>query len=485
MHRGFWSRFGSFAALAATLGVLGIVAAGCGSASGGNGGSNDSAAGLVPGDAVAFITVSTDTGGTQLKNAEAVLNKFPAHTKLVAALEKSLASSGANVAQLQSSLGPELDVAILNVAGKPAPVGFTKPKDSAGFTAALQKAKSEQIDGWTVFAQTQAALDAVKNRTSNLSDAQDYQDASKSLPGDTLASAFAGKSAFALAAPLAGKASSQAGSAAGALNLSKLGWVAGAVTSHDDGIELELHAHGTSAASLGSGSNPLTGEIPGGVLAAAAFSGSSSLSSLGDTALSQPGAASALSSAQKVLGVSVPDLVQAVNGPVILYVKAGAPLPEVTIVVKPADAQKAQHTVGTLLGKLTKGTTPTSTTVNGVTLQSVPLGPVSLYYGTFDGQLVLTDSQTAIGELQSKSNRLADDDTYKAAAKASGLPDSSPAWLYVDLQDTIPAVESLAALAGQKVPATVGPNLQPLKSLVAYGSTDADTTTAVLFLQTN
>ena len=91
--------------------------------------------------------------------------------------------------------------------------------------------------------------------------------------------------------------------------------------------------------------------------------------------------------------------------------------------------------------------------MNGVTLQSVSLGPVSIYYGVLDGQLVLTDSQTAIGELQSKSNRLADDDTFKAAKKASGLPDSSPAWLYVDLQDTIPAVESLATLAGQAGPA--------------------------------
>jgi hypothetical protein len=54
----------------------------------------------------------------------------------------------------------------------------------------------------------------------------------------------------------------------------------------------------------------------------------------------------------------------------------------------------------------------------------------------------------------------------------------------VDLQDTIPAVESLAALAGQAVPATVGPNLQPLKSLVVYGSADSGTTTAVIFLQT-
>ena len=220
------------------------------------------------------------------------------------------------------------------------------------------------------------------------------------------------------------------------------------------------------------------------MLAAASFNGSSGLSSLGASSLAKPGAASALAQVQKALGVSVQDIIDAVSGPGILYVKAGAPLPEVTLVVKPADAQKAQQTVGALIGKLAKGAKPTSTTVNGVTLQSVSLGPVSIYYGTFDGQLVLTDSQTAIGELQSKSNRLADDDTFKAAQKAAGLPDSASAWLYVDLQDTIPAVEGLATLAGQQVPPAVSPNLQPLKSFVAYGSADGDTTTAVVFLQT-
>jgi hypothetical protein len=469
--------------LFAVLTAVASVAAGCGGASGG-GGSSGSAVGLVPGDAIAFVTVATDTGGTQLKNAQAVLDKFPAHTKLIAAFEKSLASSGMNAAQLETAVGPEVDVAILKVDGKPVPVGFTKPKDVTAFTALLKKAKSEQISGWTVFASTQAALDAVKNRTTNLSDASDYQDASKSLPGDTLASAFAGKSAFALAGPLADKASSQAGAAASAIDLSKLGWVAGAVTSHDDGIELEFHAHSTPASSAASSSQSLAGEIPGGVLAAASFDGSRNVSSLSASALAQPGAASILAQVQKVLGVSVQDLVQAVNGPAILYLKAGAPLPEVTLVVKPADAQKAAQTVGALIGKFAKNAKPTSTTVNGVTLQSVPLGPVSLYYGVLDGQLVLTDSQTAIGELQSKSNRLADDDAFKAAKKASGLPDSSPAWLYVDLQDTIPAVESLATLAGQAVPPTVGPNLQPLKSLVVYGSSDSGTTTAVVFLQT-
>jgi hypothetical protein len=120
-----------------------------------------------------------------------------------------------------------------------------------------------------------------------------------------------------------------------------------------------------------------------------------------------------------------------------------------------------------------------------VTLQSVSLGPVSIYYGVWDGQLVLTDSQTAIGELQSKDNRLADDDNYKAAAKASGLPSSASSWLYIDLKDTIPAVESLAALAGQTLPPTIDPNLKPLQSFVVYGSADGSTSTAALFLQTN
>ncbi len=468
--------FGVLAALAA-------VTAGCGGASGG-GGNSGSAAGLVPGDAIAFITVSTDTGGTQLKNAQAVLDKFPAHTKLIASFDKAVASSGMSLAQLESSVGSELDVAILKIDGKPAPVGFTKPKDATAFAAQLKQAKSEQISGWTVFASTQAALDAVKNRTSNLSDASDYQDASKSLPGDTLATAFAGKSAFALAGPLAGKASSQAGAAASAINLSKLGWVAGAVTSHDDGIEIELHTHSTSATSATSSGDSLAGEIPGGVLAAASYDGSRNLSALGDTALGASGASSVLTQVQGVLGVSVQDIVDAVNGPAILYLKAGAPLPEVTVVVKPADAQKAAQTVGTLMAKFAKNAKPTSTTVNGVVLHSVSVGPVSIYYGVLNGQLVLTDSQTAIGELQSTSNRLADDDAFKAAKKASGLPDSSPSWLYVDLQDTIPAVEGLAALAGQAVPATVSPNLAPLKSLVVYGTSDSGTTTAVIFLQT-
>ena len=322
-------------ALFAALAALASVAAGCGGASGG-GGSSGSAAGLVPGDAVAFITVSTDTGGTQLKNAQAVLDKFPAHTKLIASLEKSLASERHERRSARELGRPRARRRDPEGRRQACPGRLHEAEGRRRVHAALKKAKTEQISGWTVFASTQAALDAVKNRTTNLSDAPDYQDASKSLPGDTLASAFAGKSAFALAGPLADKASSQAGSAASAIDLSKLGWVAGAVTSHDDGIEVEFHAHSTSAAVRRRELAVARRERSPAACwrrrpsTARATSRASSASAL-DAARRRV----ALTQVQKVLGVSVQDLVQAVNGPAILYVKAGAPLPEVTLVVSP------------------------------------------------------------------------------------------------------------------------------------------------------
>ena len=479
------TRFRSIGALAALLATVAALATACGGSSGGGGGSSGGAAGIVPGDAVAFITVATDTSGDQLQSAEAVLDKFPIHTKVMASLNKAI-TSHAKAHQFVTSVGPEVDVAVLKVNGKQAVIGFTKPTDVNTFEGALTGVKFSQISGWTVFADTQAALDAVQNRTSNLSDDAGYKAASKTLSGDSLATAFVGQKAFALAVPLANEAGAgKLDVPTGALaNVSKLNWLTVDATSHDSGIEVDVHASSVTPIPAGSGTS-LSGEIPGGVLAAAAFDSSGSLSKLSSGALAQPSAAAALAQVQKSLGVSVQDLVQAVNGPGILYLKAGLPLPEITIAIKPADAQKAQQTVGALIGKLAKKTTPTSVTVGGVTLQSVSLGPVSIYYGVWDGQLILTDSQTAIGELQSKDNRLADDDNYKAAAKASGLPSSASTWLYVDLKDTIPAVESLAGLAGQKLPPTVGPNLQPLQSFVAYGSADGNISTAALFLQAN
>ncbi len=86
-------RFRSIGVLAALLATLAAVATACGGSSGGGGGSSGGAAAIVPGDAIAFITVDTDTSSSQLKSAESVLDKFPFHTKAMASIEKAIMSS--------------------------------------------------------------------------------------------------------------------------------------------------------------------------------------------------------------------------------------------------------------------------------------------------------------------------------------------------------------------------------------------------------
>ena len=256
-----------------------------------------------------------------------------------------------SVAQLESSVGPELDVAILKVErqARPRRVHEAEGRDRVRRAAEEGEERADQrLDGLRVRRRRRSTRSRTARR--NLSDASDYQDASKSLPGDTLATAFAGKSAFALAAPLADKASSQAGAAAGAVNLSKLGWVAGcrhvarrrrSRSSYTSTAPPPARRRSTCGFARGRDSRRRAGR---GLLRRVA----QPLEPRATRRSASPGAASALAQVQKVLGVSVQDIVQAVNGPAILYVKAGAPLPEVTVVVKPADAQKAAQTVGTL-----------------------------------------------------------------------------------------------------------------------------------------
>ena len=485
--------------LAVLLVVVMFVSAACGGASGGtgsgSGGSN--ASGLAPATVFGFATVNTDWGSSQIADGSAVLDKFPFHTQLIASLKRSIGSDGTDVAKLQSSVGPEVDVAILKAGGTTSAVGFTKPKDVAGFVSTLGAAtKHEQIDGWTVFSSSQAALDAVKNRTGNLSDSTGYQAAEGALPGDALATAYVDRSAFALIGSTAARAVAGAGaavgkglsvgpsSATGALDATKLDWLSAAVTAHDSGIELQVHLHSTVApAGSSSSSNDLSGEIPSGALVAASFDGSGAsgtLAQAGGSATSTLGPM-----LQQALGVNLKELLAAVNGPVIAFAKAGTPLPEVTLAAKPADAAAAAATVKALISKLAKGAAPTAVAVDGATLDRFAVGALSVFVGTFDGQLVVSDSQQAVSELKGSGGKLSDDGVFKDAKSASGLPGSSQGWLYVDLKDSIPTVEAFAGLAGQKIPAQVDGDLKPLRSLIAYATRDGQTQTVVVFLQTN
>src|SRR5690349_16774508 len=115
-----------------------LLAAGCSSAGGTSDPSAD-ASQLVPGDALAYVAVDTNLSSKELQSAQAVLDKFPIKTKLLQSVRSSLQKQGIAIDSLMSSVGPELDVALLRVDGTTSAVGFTQPKDEQAFDAQLDK----------------------------------------------------------------------------------------------------------------------------------------------------------------------------------------------------------------------------------------------------------------------------------------------------------------------------------------------------------
>jgi hypothetical protein len=222
----------------------------------------------------------------------------------------------------------------------------------------------------------------------------------------------------------------------------------------------------------------LADKIPAGSIVALAFQ-----SSVTQTIPSAT--ADQLSALGRQLGVDLPGLISAINGPVIAYVRPGIPLPEVTLASQPAKPQASATAVGGLLARFANGAKAVPTQVDGGTLNKLDLGPVSLYYGVNDGQLVVTDSANALAELKGSLGRLSDDAVFKDAKSGAGMGDNNPSFLFVDIKDALPALSGFAQLANQSLPPEVENNLRPLKSLLSFGSSDNGVQSFVAYVKTS
>ena len=84
-----------------------------------------------------------------------------------------------------------------------------------------------------------------------------------------------------------------------------------------------------------------------------------------------------LSALGQQLGIDLPALVSALNGPVIAYVRPGIPLPEVTIAARPTSRSARRRRSAALIARFAKGAKAVPTPVDGGTLNKVDLGPVA------------------------------------------------------------------------------------------------------------
>src|SRR6185295_15549752 len=161
------------------------------------------------------------------------------------------------------------------------------------------------------------------------------------------------------------------------------------------------------------------------------------------------------------------------------------PLPEVTIAAQPANPQSAARAVGGLITRFATGATAVPTKVDGGTLNKLDLGPVSLYYGVNNGQLVVTDSSNALAELNGSVGRLSGDAVFKEAKDGAGMADDTQTFIYLDIKDALPALSGFAQLGNQNLPPEVENNLRPLRSALLYGSSENQVGSFVVYVKTS
>jgi hypothetical protein len=466
--------------------ALALLASGCGGSTSSSGSGGASGAEVVPASAPVYASVDTDLSSDQWKSVQSLLDKFPAKDLLLGQLQQSFeqSSNGITWSDIKAALGPELDVAALDLGKSANVVGLTQPSDQAGFDALVKKINAAattssgriyviDYQGWKVFSDSQAKLDAFKQAADTgtpLADDSSYKAASAKLAGQALARVYANGAQ--LPTTMTGAAQALVGSG-------KLVWAAADLVSQNDGLKVDAFAQRESA----SGQTPADASkmldvVPAGALVFVSFDGSSLGSAL-QSALPKMQSVPQLST---VLGAL--SKLGAVFGPQnALYVLPGVGIPEVTLVTVPDSPQQASAAVDDLVGSLGLSAAPRQVTIDGVQAEELDLGQISIYWGVQDGRLVVSTSQQAFSELGSSGQKLADDATFKEAQDASGLPSSTAALVYVNLKDSIPQVISLAQLGGTTVPPLVADNLRPLRTLIGWSAIDASQTSGTLFLE--
>ena len=470
------------ARLAVLAALAAFAVAGCGGGGGGSSSASSSAdtsaADLVPASAPVFVAINTDFTSDQLKAADDLVSKFPIRERALRELRKALREHGVDIDALRKSAGPEVDVAVLDLK-RGTVVGFAKPTDPAAFNRQLEAQQpplAHTTSGdWTLFARTDAALTAVTSSEKKLADVQAYKDARGTLPGEAIVKAYANGAAITRAVGSSGMAFGQP------LSTEKTEWISAAVSVHDDGLDVQAHVKGEAGSSVKNVDPELADLIPAGSVAALSFNGlAPALRQFAKTG------APYVAGIERVLQVPLADIAGAVGGSSILYVKPSVLIPEITLVVKTDDEDKALAVLDRLARALGQGTVPKHTTIDGIAVRELDLGSVSVYYGVVDGKVVVSDASRAFESVQDGPDEpLTDDGVFSDAKDAAGMPDETNGWLFLNLKDGVPLVESLAQLANQRIPAEVEDNLRPLRSALVYGSRNGDLQDLVAFVQTS
>jgi Protein of unknown function (DUF3352) len=472
---------------AGLLAALALLVAGCGgSPRSTGGGPGESSASLLKGGTFVFASIDTDLSSAQWQTVDQLLRKFPDRSALLSYFTRGLAKKGLDYeGDVKPALGAEADLALADAGREGAAAVFlTKPADEDKFKDLLTKLSANQsqkpvyrkVGGWYVVARNEETIDRALKPSGgdSLADQKPFTDAMGELPDHALAKLYVNGAGI---AGLLQTGSPAAGAAVPVLGLDKLEFGAAALSAQSTGLRLEgaLKGEGARQLRFEPFSSKLVSSVPAGALAVLSFRGGA-LAKRVDDLRRNPLFELGVQQFQSQLGVSVDDLLDLLRHEAVLYVRQNAPFPEVTLLLEAPNEQQALDIVDRLMRHVAQQTQGklTQSTEDGLTVRSLELERITFRWAAFAGKLVVTTGPNGISDLRSPRDKLPNDPSYTEARQAAGAPAENGGFLYVNLADAIPVVESYAAVSGGGLPAKLRDNLRPLRSLFVYGSGEGD-----------
>lgn len=431
--------------LATALAALALALGGCG----GEASTGASAAAIVPADADAFVELQADLESDQWDKVQDLLDRFPDRPQLIELLNEQLREEDLEYERdVEPALGDTVALVWPRGATSEDVVFLTQPDDDEALDALLEQARDEspeefvtgEVEGWRAVSERQENIAALNDGTGSLADDDAFEAALDEAPDEWLAFGFV-RSEFA----------EGLGSFGTAVDAE---WASGAVEARENGAAAVFAVRGADVAGGEPYDSARVDEAPGDALAFLSFDGEALRSQ-----------ASQLAPLGAMLGIRIDELLEGVNGEGALWVRGGAGLPEITLVVETDDPDGARAALQELVGGL----------------------PLRVQLGVVDGRLVATTASSPENAVRVSGETLADSEDFQDAVEAAGMPDETSGFLYVNVADALPLL-ALAGIVDESGPSQHGmllrslsENLRPIRSVTAW-SEGGETSTQTLFV---
>ena len=436
-------------------------------------------ASLAPADALAYATLTTDEGSDQWKQAASLLERIPgARDGLSGSVGSALDQQALDWANdVRPALGPEL-VVVATAAKEP--IVLVEPDDEQKLDQLVAKSDTTvvrgTVNGWQALAQSQAALDAYRAALAKgtLEGVDAFTQGFAALPSEALARVWVDTARLSKdLGQLVEQASSE-------VDLG-LDWLAAAVSVQDDGALLTLGIRTPGSADTRY-EPTLFRRVPADAVAAFSFGGTQGLL---DRVQGSVDLDKVSGTVEKLTGVPLKGLVDALSGEGALYVRKGeGKMPEVTLVLRPPDPSKTWDTVDRLARKLAEqaGTTVTVRMEDGIEVRRLTAQAVTVSYARLpDDTIVASTGADGIRTFLADGPKLVDSEAYKRAAGAVDMGEKTRGFLYVDVDGLLP----LAEQAGGTVSPDATDAVSSVDSFILEATSAGDVTKVSGFVRLN